>query len=151
VNEASNQELRANRPGNQKSLSARVLRPALALCLCAAFASSVLADAPAGLAKYGGSYKYAGSREDGIAGIDKAVDKAMADDNMVKRLLVKHWIEQKFAELIVIDLPPGKIGIKVGDGKTVTIEIGKTEEVKGEDGRTGKITHSFDGSKITQK
>jgi hypothetical protein len=116
----------------------------------AAFASAVLAETPAALAKYAGNYKYAGTREEGIAVIDKAVDRSMADSNMVVRLMVKHSIEQRFAETIVIETPPGKIGIKVGDLNKVTTEIGKGEQVKGEDGRTGKVTHAFDGAKITE-
>jgi hypothetical protein len=130
---------------------ARRSRPLLGVLLGTAFASTVFADALAGLAKYGGNYKYAGTRDEGIAIVDKAVDKSMADSNMVMRLMVKRGIDQHFAETILIELPPGKIGIKIGDLSKVTTEIGKTEEVKGEDGKTGKVTNSFDDSKITQK
>ena len=44
---------------------------------------------------------------------------SMADVNMVMRLMVKHGIEQRFAETIVIEVPGDKIGIKVGDGEHV--------------------------------
>lgn len=120
---------------------------ALAILL-GALASAVLAETP--LAKYAGNYKYNGTRDQGIEVIDKAVDRSMADVNMVMRLMVKRGIEKRFAESIVIELPGNKIGIKVGDGKMYTTELGKPETVTGEDGKTGKLTRSFDGTKITE-
>jgi hypothetical protein len=122
---------------------------ALAMLL-GAVASAVLAETPPALAKYAGNYKYNGTRDQGIEIIDKAVDRSMADVNMVMRLMIKRGIEKRFAEAIVIEIPPGKIGIKVGDLDKVTTEVGKSETVKGEDGKTGKVTHSFDGAKITE-
>jgi hypothetical protein len=116
----------------------------------AALASAALAETPPALLKYAGNYKYNGTREQGIEIIDKAVDKSMADVNMVMRLMIKRGIEKRFAETIAIEIPAGKIGIKVGDLKMVTTEIGKSETVKGEDGKTGKVTHTFDGAKITE-
>jgi hypothetical protein len=116
----------------------------------AALASAALAETPPALLKYAGNYKYNGTREQGIEVIDKAVDKSMADVNMVMRLMIKRGIEKRFAETIAIEIPAGKIGIKVGDLKMVTTEIGKSEMVKGEDGKTGKVTHTFDGAKITE-
>ena len=113
-------------------------------------ASVVLAETPAALAKYAGNYKYNGTRDQGIEVIDKAVDRSMADVNMVMRLMIKRGIEKRFAEAIVIELPGNKIGIKVGDGKMYTTELGKSETVTGEDGKTGKLTRSFDGAKITE-
>jgi hypothetical protein len=126
-----------------------LVQAALVMAL-AALASAALAETPPALLKYAGNYKYNGTREQGIEIIDKAVDKSMADVNMVMCLMIKRGIEKRFAETIAIEIPAGKIGIKVGDLKMVTTEIGKSETVKGEDGKTGKVTHTFDGAKITE-
>lgn len=133
----------------RKLRTAGLLQLALAMLL-GALASGVLAETAPALAKYAGNYKYNGSRDQGIEIIDKAVDKSMADVNMVMRLMIKRGIEKRFAETIVIEIPPGKIGVKVGDLNMVTTEVGKSETVKGEDGKTGKVTHSFDGAKIVE-
>lgn len=123
---------------------------ARAALLALAFAGTVRADAPAGLAKFAGNYKYAGTRDQGIAVVDKAIDESLADLNMVMRLLVKRAIQDRFAETILIETPGDKIGIKVGDLDQVTLPIGKTERVTGKNGKSGNVTHTFDGSKITE-
>jgi hypothetical protein len=119
---------------------------ALAICLGSA---TVLAQTPPDLARYAGTYVYAGKRDDGIEIVEKAVDKAMADQNMVMRALAKKGFSDHFADTIMIEVPPGKIGLKVGDLDKYTQEIGKTVTVKGKDGKQGRLTYRFDGGAIT--
>jgi hypothetical protein len=137
------------------SSSRRVwLRGGLAIAAIALFGMSLArpaqAETPPALAKFAGNYKYAGTREQGIAIIDKALDEGLADLNMVMRLLVKKAIESRFAETVLIEVPGHDISIKLGEFPKVTVENGKTETRKDEDGKTGKVTHAFDGSKITE-
>ena len=75
----------------------------LALALCLALSAGVLAQTPAGLARYAGQYTYAGSRDDGVEIVEKAVDKAMADQNMVIRALAKKGFSDHFATLVLIE------------------------------------------------
>ena len=106
-------------------------------------------DTPPALAKMAGQYKYAGTREQGVAIVEKAADEALADLNMVMRLLIKKAMSSSFAETVLIETPSGKIGMKVGDLEKTTQPIGKTETVKTADGkRDAKLTYTFDGSRI---
>lgn len=123
-------------------------RVGLALALCLAASASVLAQTPPDLARYAGQYVYAGSRDDGIEIVEKAVDKAMADQNMVMRALAKKGFSDHFADKILIEVPAGKIGLKVGDLDKYTQDIGKTVTVKGKDGKQGRLTYRFDGGAI---
>jgi hypothetical protein len=96
-----------------------------------------------------GQYQYAGTREQGVAIVEKATEDALADLNMVMRLLVKKAMSSSFAEAILIETPSGKIGMKVGDLDKTTQPVGKTETVKTSDGkREAKLTYDFDGSRI---
>ena len=128
-----------------------VVAAALALALALPLAPSRVAadDTPPALAKFAGQYKYAGTREQGVAIVEKATEDALADLNVVLRLLIKKGMSQSFAETILIETPSGKIGLKVGDLEKTTQAIGKTETVKTPDGkREAKLTYTFDGSRI---
>lgn len=106
-------------------------------------------DTPPALAKMAGQYKYAGTRDHGVAIVEKATEEALADLTMVLRLLIKKAMSQSFAEAILIETPPGKIGMKVGDLDKTVQGVGKTETVKTGDGkREAKLTYEFDGQRI---
>lgn len=122
---------------------------ALAALACAPFAAH--ADAPAGLDKYAGNYKYSNTRDHGVAIVEKALDQALADLNMVMKLLVKKTMSSRFAETVAIEVDGSKVGIKIGENDKATAKIGETETVKSKDGKqTGKLTHQFDGGKLTE-
>lgn len=123
-------------------------RVGLALAMCLAASATVLAQTPPELAKYAGTFVYAGKRDDGIDIVEKAVDKAMSDQNMVMRALAKKGFSDHFADTIMIEVPPGKIGLKVGDLDKYTQEVGKTVTVKGKDGKSGRLTFRFEGGAI---
>jgi hypothetical protein len=113
-------------------------------------AGSALAETPGGLPRYAGNYAYAGTRDQGVAIVEKAMEPALADLNMVMRMLAKKGIADRFAETILIEVPAGKVGMKVGTLDKVTGELDKPTTVKSEDGKqSGKVTFKFDGSKLT--
>jgi hypothetical protein len=127
----------------------------MALAVLAALSSGTrtaqAADTPPALAKYAGEYKYTGTKDQGNAIIEKALDEALSELNMVMRLMIKKAMPQTLIEKILIEIPSGKIGIKMGDLQKVTCDVGKSETVKTPDGKyTGKVTHLFDGNKITE-
>jgi hypothetical protein len=110
-----------------------------------------LAETPAGLEKYAGEYKYSNTRDHGVAIVEKALDAALADLNMVMKMLVKKSMSQRFSETVSIEVDGSKVGIKIGDNDKATARIGETETVKSKDGKqSGKLTHQFDGSKLTE-
>lgn len=125
---------------------------ALALSVAAIASAPSLARAdetPPALAKMAGQYKYAGTRDHGVAIVEKATEEALADLTMVLRMLIKKAMSSSFAETILIETPAGKIGMKVGDLDKTTQSVGKTETVKTADGkREAKLTYDFDGSRI---
>src|SRR4051812_10853926 len=90
----------------------RTLRPAalfwagaLTLTCCAMLAGVALADAPPpALAKFAGQYKYAGTREQGYAIVDKALDEALSEMGMVMRMVIKKGAHDKFAETVLIEV-----------------------------------------------
>ncbi len=111
----------------------------------------VHAESPPALAKFSGKYKYAGSKDQGIAIVDKALDEGLSDLNMVMRFMIKKAMEDHFFDVIVIDVKGSQIGIKTGELPNVTTEDGKTENVKSPDGKyTIKVTHRFDGSRLIE-
>jgi hypothetical protein len=121
---------------------------AVALCVGPIVAH---AETPPTLAKYAGTYKYAGTRDQGVAIVDKAIDKGLSDVNTVMRFLIKKALADHFVESILIRTPSGKIGIKTGELPEATTEIGKAETFKSQDGKMSlKVTHQFDGNKITE-
>jgi hypothetical protein len=124
------------------------------LTLLAGAAPVAHADPAPELAKYAGNYKYGNTKEHALAIVDKAMDEALSQLNTVMRLIVKKAMEGRtktFIETILIDLPGNKIAIKLGELDKVSVEPGKSETVKSEDGKqTSKVTHQFDGSKIVQ-
>ena len=113
--------------------------------------TSALAETPAGLPRFAGNYTYSGTREQGIAIVEKAMDPILSEMNMVMRLLAKKNIGDRFAQNILIEVPASnKVGMKVGALPKATQELDKTTDVKSEDGKqTGKLTFKFDGSKLT--
>ncbi|MFI5306098.1 MAG: hypothetical protein ACHQ53_02020 [Polyangiales bacterium] len=115
-----------------------------ALIALALAARTARAETPPELLKYSGDYKYAGTRDQGVAIVDKALDDGLSDLNMVMRLLVKKAIGDHFIEQIQIEVKGGRIGIKAGELPKTTTEDGKTENVKTPDGKyTIKVTHHF--------
>ena len=109
------------------------------------------AEAPAGLQKYAGNYKYANTRDHGVAIVEKALDEALADLNMVMKLLVKKTMSSRFSETVAIEVAGSDVGIKLGENDKATAKIGETKDVKSKDGKqSGKLTHQFDGSKLTE-
>jgi hypothetical protein len=141
-------------PTDTDNFTTRARRSALAALLALAclglLAGGAYADAAPGLAKFAGQYKYAGTREQGIAIVDKALDEALSEMGMVMRMIVKKGAHDKFAETVLIEVAPPKVGIKLGALEKATVELGKSETVKGENGKTGKVTHTFDAGKLIE-
>lgn len=123
-------------------------RGAIAVALLSAITAAALAQTPPELARYGGQYVYDGKPDEGIAIVEKAVDKAMVDQNMVARAFTKKMLASNFARVVVIEVQPGKIGLKVGELDKVTQDIGKTETVKGKDGKSGRLSYRFEDGAI---
>jgi hypothetical protein len=122
-------------------LAGALLRPAL----------PAHAEAAPSVERFLGTYKYAGNKEQGIAIVEKALDAALGDMNMVMKALAKRGAAKRFADTIVIDGTADKLGIKIGENDKVTAGIGKTESVKSADGKaSGKASHQFDGTKLTE-
>jgi hypothetical protein len=69
---------------------------------------------------------------------------------MVMRMLVKKGVNQNFAETVLIELPMPKVAIKLGELDKASVAIGKTETMTNAEGKSGKVTHAFDGSKLTE-
>ena len=110
-----------------------------------------LAETPPGLDKFAGKYKYSKDRDHGVAIVEKALDAALGDLNMMMKLVVKKSMSSRFAETVSIEVSGGELGIKIGDNEKATVAVGKTETVKSADGKqSGKVTHLFDGAKITE-
>jgi hypothetical protein len=132
--------------------SRRALRQLVLACTAlGTLALPVLAETPPGLQKFAGNYKYSKDRDHGVAIVEKALDAALGDLNMVMKLLVKKTMSGRFAETVLIELSGGELGIKIGENEKATVGVGKTETVKSADGNpSGKVTHQFDGTKITE-
>jgi hypothetical protein len=131
--------------------AARWVAPLAILALAAAVANVRAQSAPAGVARYAGEYKYAGTREDGIAIVDRALDYALSDFNMIERPLIKQALAQRFAETIHIEIAANKVGIKVGDYPQANCELGKTAPATGENGKpAGTVGHKLDGSTLVE-
>jgi hypothetical protein len=116
--------------------------------LCLAASASAFAQNPPELARYAGQYVYDGTRDDGVEIVEKAVDKAMRDSNMVVRALAKKAFADNFAQNVLVEVPPGKIGLKVGELEKVTQDIGATTVVKGRDGKPGRLIYRFEDGAI---
>jgi hypothetical protein len=121
-----------------------------AVSMCAV-APEARAETPASLVRYAGVFSYAGTKEQGLAIVDRAWDAALSDANIFMRFMIKNAVKQRLIDKILIELPPGKIAVKLGDFEKVPAEIGKTENFKAADPKqSGKVTYEFDGSKITE-
>ena len=133
---------------------AALLRAILAISVAltmGAVAPEARSETPASLARYAGTFSYAGTKEQGLAIVEKAWDAALSDVNIFMRFMIKNAVKQRLVDKILIELPPGKIAVKLGDFEKVAAEIGKTENFKGADPKqSGKVTYEFDGSKITE-
>jgi hypothetical protein len=129
----------------------RAMLTILAALTIGAVVPEARAETPASLARYAGAFSYAGTREQGLAVVDKAWDAALSDVNVFMRFIVKNAVKNQLIDKILIELPPGKIAVKLGDFEKVAAEIGKTENFKGADPKqSGKVTYEFDGAKITE-
>jgi hypothetical protein len=103
------------------------------------------------LVQYAGEYRFAGTRAEGVAIIEKAMDDALSDLNTVMRLMAKKAMTQYFAEVIVIETPPGKLGLKVGDFEKITTELGKSKTVQNPGGMgTSEVMYGFDRGAIRE-
>jgi hypothetical protein len=128
-----------------------IARALLAAAALAIVPLAAHADAPAGLDKYAGNYKYGNTRDHGVAIVEKALDQALADLNMVMKLLVKKTMSSRFAETVAIEIDGSDVGIKIGENDKATSKIGETKSVKSKDGKqSGQLSHQFDGSKLTE-
>jgi hypothetical protein len=149
-----NEAISSGSPGSGRSGYAALLRVILAISAVLTIgvvAPGARAETPASLVRYAGVFSYAGTKEQGLAIVDKAWDVALADVNIFMRLLVKNAVKNQLVDKILIELSPGKIAVKLGDFEKVTAEIGKTENFKGADPKqSGKVTYEFDGGKITE-
>jgi hypothetical protein len=109
------------------------------------------ADAPAGLDKFAGEFRYNGTKDHGMAIVEKAFDEALADLNIIMRGMAKKAMAQRFAESLSIDVSGDKVGVKIGENDKVKVALGKTEAVKSSDGKSsGKATHKFEGGKLVE-
>jgi hypothetical protein len=134
-----------------RRMARRWVAPLTLLALVGSLASARAQTASAGVARYAGEYKYAGTREDGIAIVDRALDYALSDFNMVERPLIKQALAQRFAETIHIEVAANKVGIKVGNYPQANCELGKTAPATGEDGKpAGTVAHKLDGSTLIE-
>lgn len=112
-------------------------------------AGSALAETPAGLPRFAGSYVYSNSKDHGIAIVEKASEAALADLNMVMRLLAKKAMADRFALNILIEVPPGKVAMKVGSLDKFAAELNKPTQWKSQDGKqSGMVTYKFEGGKL---
>lgn len=113
-------------------------------------AGQARAEAPAELAKFAGSYQFAGSDEEGMAVIDKAIEEAVSQMNRVKALVIRKVLEanKRFIKQVKIDLPDHRIRIKL-DELEIDAKPGETKDISGAGG-SGKITVRFKDSKIEQ-
>jgi hypothetical protein len=124
---------------------------ALAWLALAVGLSSVHAQSASPVARYAGEYKYSGTREQGMAIIDRALDYALSDLDMITRPLVKQAINQRFAEVIHIEVAGNKVGVKVGDYPLASCELDKTVPAKGNDGKpAGTVGHKLDGAALVE-
>jgi hypothetical protein len=137
----------------QTRVAIRVLGRRALLCAAVLLLSApylVQAETPPALAKFAGTFKYP-DKDKGIAIVDKAIDDGLSDVNMVQRFIIKKYLAAHFADVIVIQTPSGKVGIKTGELPMAMTELGKSDTFKSEDGKyTIKVTHNFDGTKLTE-
>jgi hypothetical protein len=140
------------RHGNAARLAAATL--AIAAATLHMNAPIVQAEMPPELLKYAGEYKYDGTKEQYLAVVDKGLEEAMSELNMVMRLMAKKAMEartQVFVDVVTIELSGNKISIKSATLPKVSVELGKSENITSPDGKmTSKATHKFEGGKIVQ-
>lgn len=108
------------------------------------------AESPPTLANFAGNYTYAGTRDQGIAVVDAAIDEILADLNAEVRLMIKKGFAEYFADAIVIKAPPGKIGIKTGHLPESFTDPGKSETFKNAEGKWLKVKRTFDNGKLIE-
>lgn len=133
-------------PGRHtQSAMARLARVLLAGLLLAVVPAR--ADAPPDLVKFVGRYQYAGPDEDGMAIIDRAIGEAVAQLPKVKGLVVKKVLEanKRFIKLVTIDLPSGRVHIKLDDIE-IDVKLGEPRDI----GNGAKVMVRMKGSKMEQ-
>ena len=108
------------------------------------------ADDVADLAKFAGNYQFAGSDDQGMAIIDKAIEEAVSQMNTVKALVVSKVLEanKHFIKQVKIDLPSGRIRIKL-DELDLDAKPGEPKSLDGAGG-SAKLTVRLKGGKIEQ-
>ena len=108
------------------------------------------AEHPARLKKFAGNYTFAGSDEQGIATVNKAVEEALAQMNVVKRKVIQKLIggERRFIKTIAIDLSSNKITIKA-DELSSESKLGETKTIEGRGG-SAKLTVTLKGEALQQ-
>jgi len=112
-------------------------------------AGSALAETPAGLPRFAGNYAYSNTKDHGIAIVEKASEAALADLNMVMRLLAKKAMADRFAVNILIEVASGKVAMKVGSLEKFAAELNKPTQWKSQDGKqSGMVTYKFEGGKL---
>lgn len=130
-----------------RDVTAAVFWLAGALLASAVGAGRAQAEPSAELAKFAGSYQFAGTDEEGTAVIDKAIEEAVSQMNKVKALVVRKVLEanKRFIKQVKIDLPDNRIHIKLDDLESDT----KLDEAK-DIGSGAKLTVRFKGGKLEQ-
>lgn len=115
-------------------------------------AGTAVADPAAELAKFKGSYKFAGTRDDAMKVIGKAIDDGLSQVNIVMRTVIKKAIEGRkgtYIETISIDAPGSDIVIKLADYE-VKAPNGKAKSVTSPDGRPTTVKHELSGGALKQ-
>lgn len=108
------------------------------------------AESPPTLANFAGNYAYVGTRDQGHAIVDAAIDKNLADQSSEVRLFVKKGFAEYFADAIVIKTPPGKIGIKTGALPESFTDPGKSQTFKNDQGKWLKVKRQFDNGQLIE-
>lgn len=138
---------------------ARITRIALVACSLAAIPlTTALVPSPASaepspaLSKFKGDYKFAGTRDDAMKVIGKAIDDGLSQVNIVMRTVIKKAIQGRkgtYIETISIDVPGDDIVIKLADYEVKTAN-GKAKSVTSPDGKPTTVKHELKGSTLQQ-
>lgn len=123
---------------------------AVAFCAVVVAAAPVRAEHPPDLAKFAGSYQFAGTDAEGLAVIDKAIEEAVSQMSKVKALVIKKVLEsnKRFIKQVKIDLPGSRVHIKL-DELEVDAKPGETKDIDAGSGKA-KLTLRFKDTKLEQ-
>jgi len=125
---------------------------AAALLAVALLPLGAMAEPSAELSKFKGDYKFAGTRDDAMKVIGKAIDDGLAQVNVVMRTVIKKAIQGRkstYIETITIDAPGDDIVIKLADYE-VKAANGKAKSVTSPDGKPTTVKHELQGGTLTQ-